>query len=82
MMVNLGTAGSRLSEPTHCGLRMSQKAANTEKVYYVKSSDLPISCPGPGMAIWNSHPKVYLAMGKSGEVVCEYCGAKYILKDD
>lgn len=63
------------------GLTMNQKAANTEKVYHVKSSDLPISCPGKDMAVWNSHPKVYLPIEKTGEAVCEYCGAKYILKD-
>jgi len=60
---------------------MNQEAANTEKVYYVKSSDLPVSCPGKGMAVWNSHPKVFLSIEKTGEAVCEYCGAKYILKD-
>ncbi len=61
---------------------MNQKAANTEKVYYVNPSDLPVSCPGKDMAVWNSHPKVFLAIEKTGEAVCEYCGAKYILKAD
>ncbi|MFC3194446.1 zinc-finger domain-containing protein [Marinicella sediminis] len=58
---------------------MNEKAANTQKVYHVKQSDLPISCPTKEMAIWNSHPKVYLPIEKTGEAVCEYCGAKFIL---
>jgi len=76
-----------LNEASKCltnsilGLIMNQEAANTEKVYHVKSSDLPISCPGKDIAVWNSHPKVYLPIEKTGEAVCEYCGAKYILKD-
>ncbi|WP_223789886.1 zinc-finger domain-containing protein [Marinicella meishanensis] len=61
---------------------MGLKEANTEKVYHVKSSDLPISCPTKEMAVWNSHPKVYLPLEQSGEAVCEYCGAKFIVKDD
>ncbi len=61
---------------------MNNKAANTEKVYHVKKQDLPVSCPGADMAIWNSHPKVYLPLEKTGEAVCEYCGAKYILDLD
>ncbi len=60
---------------------MNQEAANTEKVYHVKSSELPLSCPGKDMAVWNSHPKVFLSIEETGEAVCPYCGAKYILKD-
>ena len=61
---------------------MNQRAANTEKVYHVKRSELPISCPTKEMAVWNSHPKVYLPIEKTGEAVCEYCGAKFILDTD
>lgn len=61
---------------------MNEKAANTERVYHVKKHDLPVSCPGADMAIWNSHPRVYLPVEKTGEAVCEYCGAKYILDLD
>ena len=42
-----------------------------------------IFCPSPkaDMKIWNSHPKVYLDVGKSGEAKCPYCGTVYKLKD-
>jgi len=61
---------------------MNKKAANTQKVYHVKRSDLPLSCPTAEMVLWNSHPRVFLPIEKTGEAVCEYCGAKYILDAD
>ena len=41
-----------------------------------------IFCPSPkaDMKIWNSHPKVYLDVGKTGEGKCPYCGTVYKLK--
>ncbi len=55
-------------------------AASTEKEYIVYPKDLPLSCPTDDMELWNAHPKVYLPIEKTGEEVCPYCGAKYILK--
>jgi len=40
---------------------------------------LPLACPMPGMSLWNSHPRVFLPIEKSGEAKCPYCGASYIL---
>ena len=58
-----------------------QKPANTERVYSVRRSDLPLSCPTPDMALWNSHPRVYLPIEKTGQAKCPYCGAEYVLED-
>lgn len=55
---------------------------NAEHRYEVRRSDLPLSCPMPGMSLWNSHPKVYLPIEKTGEAKCPYCGATYILVED
>jgi len=55
--------------------------ANTETAYEVTRQDLPLSCPGPQMAVWNSHPRVYLPIEKTGQALCPYCGAQYRLKD-
>jgi uncharacterized Zn-finger protein len=55
--------------------------ANAENQYAVTRADLPLSCPMPGMALWNSHPKVYLAVEATGSAKCPYCGAQYTLKD-
>ena len=55
--------------------------ANAENRYEVTREDLPLSCPMPGMGLWNSHPKVYLPIEKTGETKCPYCGADYSLKE-
>ena len=41
-----------------------------------------VFCPNPkaAMKIWNSHPKVYLDVARSGEAKCPYCGTVYRLK--
>lgn len=55
--------------------------ANAENRYRVGPADLPLSCPMPGMALWNSHPKVYLPIeAQGGEAKCPYCGAQYVLE--
>ena len=55
--------------------------ANAEHRYDVTHADLPLSCPMPGMYVWNSHPKVYLAIEATGSAQCPYCSAQYVLKD-
>jgi len=55
--------------------------ANAENRYSVTRADLPLSCPMPGMSLWNSHPKVYLPIEASGTAKCPYCGAEYTLQD-
>lgn len=52
---------------------------NAENHYTVTAADLPLSCPMPGMYVWNSHPKVYLAIEADGSAKCPYCGATYTL---
>jgi uncharacterized Zn-finger protein len=52
---------------------------NAESLYYVTRQDLPLSCPMPGMYLWNSHPRVYLPIEATGTVKCPYCGATYKL---
>ena len=55
--------------------------ANVENRYDVRRVDLPLSCPMPGMHLWNSHPRVYLPVEASGSAKCPYCGAVYRLVD-
>lgn len=52
---------------------------NAENLYQVTPADLPLSCPMPGMYLWNSHPKVYLPIEQQGRSKCPYCGAVYEL---
>ena len=60
----------------------TKKDACTMKRYDVTKADLPLSCPMPGMELWNAHPRVYLPIEKTGEATCPYCGAHYILQKD
>jgi len=41
-----------------------------------------VFCPNPKahMELWNSHPKVYLDVAKTGQAKCPYCGTVYQLK--
>ncbi len=41
-----------------------------------------VFCPNPkaDMKLWNSHPRVYLDVARTGESKCPYCGTVYRLK--
>ena len=41
-----------------------------------------VFCPSPkaDMKLWNSHPKVYLAVAHTRSAKCPYCGTVYALK--
>lgn len=52
---------------------------NAENLYRVTRVDLPLSCPMPGMHLWNSHPRVFLPVEVTGLAKCPYCGATYQL---
>jgi len=53
---------------------------NAQNRYEVSADDLPLACPMPAMALWNSHPRVYLPVEASGSAKCPYCGAIYVLQ--
>jgi uncharacterized Zn-finger protein len=53
---------------------------NAQSAYEVTEEDLPLSCPMPQMQLWNSHPRVYLPVEKTGWAKCPYCGAEYTLR--
>jgi len=53
---------------------------NAQNRYEVTREDVPLSCPMPQMQLWNSHPRVYLPVEKTGWAKCPYCGAEYTLQ--
>ena len=56
--------------------------ANAAQRYEVRRADLPLSCPLPSMALWNSHPRVYLPIEEEGGTSqCPYCGSTFALVD-
>ncbi|OGT38364.1 MAG: hypothetical protein A3F12_01490 [Gammaproteobacteria bacterium RIFCSPHIGHO2_12_FULL_38_14] len=54
--------------------------ACTKRHYEVTEADLPLSCPLRTDRLWDAHPRVYLPIEETGEVVCPYCGARYVLQ--
>jgi uncharacterized Zn-finger protein len=46
----------------------------------VSAKDLPLHCPTDTVALWSSHPRVFLDVAKTGKVACPYCGTLYKLK--
>ena len=61
---------------------VASSPANAQTTYEVRRADLPLSCPMPSMALWNSHPRVYLPIeADGGRSRCPYCSATYVLID-
>lgn len=58
------------------------KPANTALRVEITRKDLPLHCPMDGMALWNSHPRVYIPIEKTGSALCPYCSTYYVLKDE
>ena len=56
------------------------KSTGKERQVEVTAADLPLHCPMPSQKVWNSHPRVFLPIEKTGEVLCPYCGTRYVLK--
>jgi uncharacterized Zn-finger protein len=55
--------------------------SNAQNRYEITRADLPLHCPMDGMSLWNSHPRVFLPIEKTGQAKCPYCGAQYVLSD-
>ena len=68
-----------MSHPTDAD-NPNLETANAKERYVVSRDDLPLSCPTPEMHLWNSHPRVYLPIEKTGEAKCPYCGAEFVLE--
>ncbi|MBL4853703.1 MAG: zinc-finger domain-containing protein [Robiginitomaculum sp.] len=52
---------------------ITNRAAETQTVHTHRTV-----CDGGGGA--GGHPKVYMDMGQADEVVCKYCGKKFVFK--
>jgi uncharacterized Zn-finger protein len=51
-----------------------------KKEFEVSAKDLPLHCPTKEVALWASHPRVFLDIAEKGHVDCPYCGTHYKLK--
>ena len=61
---------------------MSTQTANAKTHYSITAKDLPLHCPTAEMSLWNSHPRVFLPIEKTGKAKCPYCGAVFTLEGD
>jgi uncharacterized Zn-finger protein len=57
----------------------NQEPDLTAQTVEVTGADLPLHCPGSKAPIWSMHPRVFLDVTKTGEVLCPYCGTHYKL---
>ena len=57
---------------------MAVNAPEHSRMVEVRESDLPLHCPTPDTPLWRMHPRVYLDVAKAGEVLCPYCGTRYV----
>jgi len=57
---------------------------NASRAVVVSSRDLPLHCPQPGSALWNSHPRVYLPIEDAPDrkIRCPYCSTEFRLEAD
>ncbi|BAN69817.1 zinc-finger domain-containing protein [endosymbiont of unidentified scaly snail isolate Monju] len=62
-------------------MTQTAKKEKVQSIIQVKRGELPLSCPRSGEELWSMHPRVFLPIEKTGEVVCPYCGARYQLVD-
>ncbi|WP_148716434.1 zinc-finger domain-containing protein [Chitinolyticbacter meiyuanensis] len=53
---------------------------NTQNEIEVGAADLPLHCPMPAHLAWNSHPRVFIDVSKTGSAQCPYCGTRYTLR--
>lgn len=53
--------------------------ADTKEIE-ITAKDLPLHCPTDAVALWCSHPRVFLDIAATGHAACPYCGTQYKLK--
>jgi uncharacterized Zn-finger protein len=64
--------------------RVADTNSGTEgdaRIVQISAAELPLHCPLPSAQLWNSHPRVFLAIESTGEVLCPYCGTLYRLSE-
>ncbi len=59
---------------------MSLQGADDARTVEVTERDLPLHCPVPAAPLWARHPRVFLDVVKQGEMLCPYCGTRFVYK--
>ena len=61
---------------------MNVAAKTPSRTVEITEKDLPLHCPTPQVALWSQHPRVFLDVAKAGEILCPYCGTRYVYKGE
>ena len=59
---------------------MSTATQSQDRTVSVTETDLPLHCPTPQTPVWSMHPRVFLDVTKHGEMLCPYCGTRYVYR--
>jgi uncharacterized Zn-finger protein len=59
---------------------MSQNQALVEVTAKDVQGPGVVACPNPRMALWSTHPKVFIDVTQPSGGKCPYCGTVYRLK--
>ena len=59
---------------------MADATDDQQRIIEIDAADLPLHCPTREVALWCSHPRVFLDVAATGHVMCPYCGTQYRLK--
>jgi uncharacterized Zn-finger protein len=58
--------------------------SQAKSIVEVSAQDLQghgvVFCPNPKMALWSTHPRVFIDLSHDGRGQCPYCGTVYQLK--
>jgi uncharacterized Zn-finger protein len=55
----------------------SAAVSDSARKVAVSAADLPLHCPLSRSPLWARHPRVFLDVLKTGEVMCPYCSTIY-----
>ena len=71
------------SERIHAPALYGMEPGTAPSAVEVTAADLQgpgvVFCPNPKMALWSTHPRVFLDVAASGGAKCPYCGTLYRL---
>ena len=59
---------------------MSATDTSREDKVVVTARDLPLHCPPKSAPLWSQHPRVFLDVEDTGEILCPYCSTLYVLE--
>ncbi|MBK9605649.1 MAG: zinc-finger domain-containing protein [Betaproteobacteria bacterium] len=59
---------------------MSAANPAKEQTVVVTAKDLPLHCPPRAAPLWSQHPRVFLDIAPTGDILCPYCSTHYVLE--